>query len=111
MRNKMKKQENLDITIKEDIRQREVKPDNDLREMFVSYVGEKKQPEDGKVTVDMVVSVLSDEFPEFVLAMAEQNFLQGYKQAFKDMEKWNKKVSKQERDKTESIDVAETTED
>lgn len=111
MRNKMKKQQNLDITIKEDIRQREVNPDNDLREMFVSYVGEKKQPEDGKVTVDMVVSVLSDEFPEFVLAMAEQNFLQGYKQAFKDMEKWNKKVSKQEKSETQSVDVFETPED
>lgn len=111
MRNKMKKQQNLDITVKEDIRQREVKPDNDLREMFVSYVGEKKQPEDGKVTVDMVVSVLSDEFPEFVLAMAEQNFLQGYKQAFKDMEKWNKKVSKQKKSDTKSTDVAENTED
>lgn len=107
----MKKQQNLDITIKEDIRQREVNPDNDLREMFVSYVGEKKQPEDGKVTVDMVVSVLSDEFPEFVLAMAEQNFLQGYKQAFKDMEKWNKKVSKQEKSETQSVDVFETPED
>ena len=107
----MTEQKKLDLTIKEDIRKKEVKPDNDLREMFVSYVGEKKQPEDGKVTVDMVVSVLSDEFPEFVLAMAEQNFLQGYKQAFKDMEKWNKKNSKKKDAKVASSDSHENTED
>lgn len=107
----MTKQEKLDVSVKEDIRQREVVPNNSLRQMFVDYVGEKVQPEDGRVTVDMVVSVLSDEFPEFVLAMAEQNFLQGYKQAFKDMEKWNKKVNKGTSSETESVDVFETPEE
>lgn len=101
----------LDIDIKENIKEREVIPDNPLREMFVSYVGEKKQPEDGKVTVDMVVSVLADEFPEFVLAMAEQNFLQGYRQAFKDMEKMNEKRKGLERTETQSVDLFESADE
>jgi hypothetical protein len=100
--------QNLDISIKEDIKDLVVKPDNQLRQMFVDYVGEKKNPEDGKVTLDMVISVLSDEFPEFVLAMAEKNFLLGYKQAFSDMEKWNKKTVSKATPETKSVDVFET---
>ena len=34
----------------------------------------------------MIVDVLADEFPEFVLAVAEENFIRGYKQAFADLE-------------------------
>jgi restriction endonuclease Mrr len=64
----------------------EVESTNPLKEMFVNYVGEKLQPSDGRVTVEMVVKVLAEEFPEFVVVMAEENFIQGYKQAFADME-------------------------
>lgn len=102
--------QNIEISIKDDIKDLEVKPDNSLRQMFVDYVGEKKNPEDGKVTLDMIISVLSDEFPEFVLAMAEKNFLLGYKQAFSDMEKWNKKVNKATTD-IKSVDVYENPEE
>lgn len=63
-----------------------VRTDTPLKEMFVQYVGEKLQPEDGEVTVEMIIDVLADEFPEFVLAVAEENFIRGYKQAFIDME-------------------------
>lgn len=104
------KQKQMNITIEEDIREREVKPENSLKQMFVDYVGEKQCPEGGMVTVDMVVKTLSEEFPEFVLAMAEQNFLQGYKQAFKDMEKWNKKNNNQSSE-IKSVDVFDTPEE
>lgn len=63
-----------------------VETNNPLKEMFVEYVGEKLQPENGEVTVEMIIDVLADEFPEFVLAVAEENFIRGYKQAFVDME-------------------------
>lgn len=63
-----------------------VRTDNPLKEMFVQYVGEKLKPEDGEVTVEMIVDVLADEFPEFLLAVAEENFIRGYKQAFVDMD-------------------------
>ena len=65
----------------------EVTTENPLKELFVNYVGEKLQPPDGRVTVEMVVKVLAEEFPEFVIVMAEENFIQGYKQAFADMER------------------------
>jgi hypothetical protein len=79
-----------DTTVVENVKDQPVVADNPLKELFVQYVGEKLQPEDGNVTVDMIVSVLADEFPEFVLVMAEENFIQGYKQAFADVESWNK---------------------
>lgn len=74
----------------EDVKNKVVVPDNSLKEMFVEYVGNKMNPKDGAVTVDMLVSVLADEFPDFILVLAEENFIQGYKQALADVESWNK---------------------
>lgn len=75
------------MTEENELLEKEVETDNPLKEMFVNYVGEKLQPPDGRVTVDMVVKVLAEEFPEFIVVMAEENFIQGYKQAFADMER------------------------
>ena len=66
--------------------QKAVEPDNDLKNMFVEYVGEKLNPADQNVTVEMLVDVMADEFPEFVLAVAEENFLRGYEQGLADVE-------------------------
>ena len=74
----------------EDIKTKVVETDNSLKEMFVEYVGNKLKPENGDVTVDMIVSVLADEFPDFLLVLAEENFIQGYKQALADVDSWNK---------------------
>ena len=64
-----------------------VKPeDSDLKEIFVQYIGNKLQPEKDEVTVEMAVQVLAEEFPEFLLAIAEENFLRGYQQAVTDMD-------------------------
>ena len=60
--------------------------DSDLKEIFVQYIGNKLQPETDEVTVEMAVQVLADEFPEFLLAIAEENFLRGYQQAVTDMD-------------------------
>jgi len=60
--------------------------DSDLKEIFVQYIGNKLQPETDEVTVEMAVQVLADEFPEFILAIAEENFLRGYQQAVTDMD-------------------------
>ncbi len=60
--------------------------DNELKQWLVNYVGEKHQPENGNVTVEMIVHTLADDFPEFMLAVASENFLRGYHQAFCDME-------------------------
>jgi hypothetical protein len=64
----------------------EVAKDNALKEFIVNYVGNKLKPEDGSITTEMVVEVMSKEFPEFVLALAEENFIRGYEQALTDVE-------------------------
>ena len=63
-----------------------VEPANDLKNMLVEYVGEKLSPDTGEVTVAMIVDVLADEFPEFVLVLAEENWIRGYHQALEDVE-------------------------
>ena len=63
-----------------------VEPDNDLKNMLIKYVGEKNNPEDQLVTVNMLVGTLADEFPELVLAVAEENWTRGYHQALTDVE-------------------------
>jgi aminopeptidase C len=63
-----------------------VESENELKKMLVNYVGEKQTPQDDGVTVEMIVDQLAEEFPEFVLAVAEENFVRGYQQALTDVE-------------------------
>ena len=63
-----------------------VEPENDLKNMLVEYVGEKLNPEDTIVTVAMIIDVLAEEFPEFVMVLAEENWIRGYHQAIEDIE-------------------------
>ena len=63
-----------------------VESENELKTMLVNYVGEKKTPQGDSVTVEMIVDQLAEEFPEFVLAVAEENFVRGYQQALTDVE-------------------------
>jgi len=62
-----------------------VNPDTEMKEWLVNYVGEKHNPDDEGVTVDMIVTTMANEFPEFLLAVAEENWIRGYRQAFDDM--------------------------
>ncbi len=39
--------------------------DTPLKTMVVAYVGNKVNPESGQVTVEMIIEVLAEEFPEF----------------------------------------------
>jgi len=48
-----------------------VQKDNELKEWFVNYVGKKLQPENDEVTMEMIIEVLSVEFPEILLVVAE----------------------------------------
>jgi len=63
-----------------------VEPDNHLKNFLVEYVGEKYNPEDGEVTVEMIAETMAAEFPEFLLAVAEENWIRGYQQALDDVE-------------------------
>jgi len=64
----------------------EVKPESPLKNLLVDYVGNQHNPENDVVTVEMVVETLAVEFPEFVMALAEENFFRGYNQAILDLE-------------------------
>jgi len=62
-----------------------VEDDNPMKEWLVAYVGGQHNPEDDKVTVEMIVESMAKEFPEFVLALAEENWIRGYQQALSDV--------------------------
>tara|TARA_R100001082_G_scaffold108158_1_gene83034 strand:+ start:319 stop:609 length:291 start_codon:yes stop_codon:yes gene_type:complete len=66
-----------------------VEGDNELKQWLVDYVGEKHQPENGNITVEMIVHTLAEDFPEFMLAVASENFLRGYHQALCDVDMAN----------------------
>lgn len=55
-----------------------------IKEWLIGYVGNKKNPESKVVTTELIVEVMSEEFPEFVDYMAEQFFIKGYEQALDD---------------------------
>ena len=55
-----------------------------LKNYLVEYTGTKLDNEE--VTVQMISEVLATEFPEFVFAFAEENFLRGYQLGLDDAE-------------------------
>ena len=59
-----------------------VQPDGDLQKYIVDYVGTKFDQED--VTVNMIAETLAHEFPDFMYALAEENFLRGYQLGLDD---------------------------
>ena len=61
-----------------------VVPDSDLKTYLVEYVGNKLGPDNEEVTVNMIAEVLATDFPEFVFAFAEENFLRGYQLGLDD---------------------------
>ena len=63
-----------------------VEADTPMKEWLVNYVGEQHEPGDDQVTVEMIVETMAKEFPEFVLALAEENWIRGYHQALTDVE-------------------------
>jgi len=59
--------------------------DSKLKEYLVEYVGTKFNKEE--VTVNMVAEILAVEFPEFMYAFAEENFLRGYQLGLDDVDR------------------------
>ena len=79
-----------------------VEKNTPIKEWLVNYVGTEflaemerlnSDPEmsedslewDGSVTVEMIIEMISVEFPEFLMAVAEENFIRGYTQAMVDV--------------------------
>ena len=59
-----------------------VQPESKLKEYLIEYVGTKFDNE--RVTVNMIAETLAEEFPEFTMAFAEENFLRGYQLGLDD---------------------------
>jgi len=75
--------------------QKVVKPVTEVKEWLVNYVGNQFAQEfpgndDVGVTVEMIIEIVSKEFPEFLLCVAEENFIRGYQQAINDVEEGEK---------------------
>tara|TARA_B100000902_G_scaffold73407_1_gene78542 strand:+ start:211 stop:480 length:270 start_codon:yes stop_codon:yes gene_type:complete len=77
-----------------------VYPDTELKTWLVekageSYEKERKKAEgeigqeiewNGDVTVEIITEYMASQFPELVLAIAEENFIRGYRQGLLDIE-------------------------
>tara|TARA_R110000824_G_scaffold182058_2_gene362930 strand:- start:162 stop:521 length:360 start_codon:yes stop_codon:yes gene_type:complete len=65
-----------------------VQKDSELKAWLVDYVGinSEESVHDDKVTVQMIVDTMAKEFPEFLMAVAEENWIRGYHQALYDVE-------------------------
>jgi hypothetical protein len=77
-----------------------VATDNDLKSFIVNHVGKKLNPKDSNVTIKMVIETVADEFPEFVMTLAEENWVRGYQQALSDVDV-GKELSDSENDNEE----------
>ena len=66
-----------------------------IKEILINYVGEKLNPENGDVTVEHIVEVMADEFPDFLMIIAEENWIRGYEQALNDVEEGERLVKEQ----------------
>ena len=74
----------------------EVETDNELKTWLVNYVGDSREPENGEVTVENIVEVIAKEFPEFLMVVAEENWIRGYHQALVDVDE-GKKIYEEEK--------------
>ena len=70
--------------------QQPVQPDSELKKIVVGYVGNKHKPENNEVTLEMTIQTFAEEFREFLLPIAEENFIRGYQQALADVEEGEK---------------------
>ena len=66
-----------------------------LKEYMVDYVGQKHNPNNDEVTVEMIATTLIEEFPELILLLAEENYLRGYEQALDDVNNIREKYGQQ----------------
>jgi hypothetical protein len=64
----------------------EVVADNPMKSWLVDYVGQKYKPENGEVTVELIVEAMAQEFPDFLLVLAQENFIRGYQQSLYDVD-------------------------
>jgi hypothetical protein len=75
----------IDLKEHEETSKKVMEKENELKTFLVEYVGEKEKPENDEVTVEMIVNTMAKDFPEFVLTVAEENWVRGYQQGLDDV--------------------------
>lgn len=73
-----------------------------IKQVLITYTGLKKKPENKEVTVQMILDVLVDEFPELLFPVAEENYIRGYEQACSDFEQYVKSQEAAEPEKKDA---------
>ena len=90
------------MKINPDLTKEVIPTESELKEIIVDYVGNKLNPEEDTITVEQVIEVFADQFPEMLLALAEENWVNGYTQALIDVEYMKEKnVSEEVHNKKE----------
>ena len=80
---------------KNPVLKQKVQKENDLKNFLVNYTGDMLGPKDDNVTVEMVIEAVATDFPEFLMAAAEENWGRGYHQALVDVEDGEKAFQEQ----------------
>ena len=60
--------------------------ESDLKQLIVDFVGNTLNPDSEEITVENIIEVFSKQFPEFLMVVAEENWVSGYTQALNDVE-------------------------
>lgn len=84
-----------------DLTKKVVPSGSELKEIITNYVGNTLNPEDDVITVEQIIEVFANEFPEFLLAVAEENWVNGYTQALNDVQYMKNNETKQIHSKQE----------
>lgn len=92
---------NINLEQYQEVSSQTVDKENELKTFLIEYVGQKNNPENGEVTVEMIVNTMAQDFPEFVLTVAEENWIRGYQQAMVDIEVGERLVEQELQDKTD----------
>tara|TARA_B100001250_G_C19777540_1_gene780284 strand:+ start:880 stop:1170 length:291 start_codon:yes stop_codon:yes gene_type:complete len=59
--------------------------ESELKQLIIDYTGNRLQPESDEITVQQIIEIFAQDFPEFILALAEENWISGYTQALEDL--------------------------
>ena len=69
----------------EDLLKEIVPSESQLKEVITNYVGNFLNPESDVITVEQIIDVFAEQFPEFLFVVAEENWINGYTQALNDL--------------------------
>jgi hypothetical protein len=76
------------------------KNNTNLKDLLIEYVGTNNaNVEKEEVTIENIIETLAIEFPEFLLPVAEENFIRGYQQAMNDVQ-IGEEIMNEEKNKT-----------